>query len=74
MSGSGFRMAWAQNAMSRDVSVAPLSPMHDLNHWRFSSTKLTTAIGTSNAAATIRVYLSNDSSGCVSRMPRERSA
>ena len=41
----------------------------DLNHWRFRSTKLTSAIGTLKIDAAIRVIRSKRSSAGVSSMP-----
>ncbi len=64
-------MAWPQNEMSRAVSRTS-SPIQDLNHWRSSSTRLTSAIGTSNTRRAMRVSRSNRSSASVSSKESRR--
>ena len=65
-------MAWAQ--MLSVMSLPSISnPILDLNHWRSSSTREISAIGTSQISAARRVMSSNPSSGDVSRMLYPRS-
>lgn len=58
-------MAWPQNEISLGVSLTG-RPIQDLNHWRFSSTRLTRAIGTPNIRFAMRVNRSKRSSDEVS--------
>ena len=58
------RMAWAQKASARGVSVAS-SPTLDLNHGRSRSKRLTSAIGAWQACAASRARPSNCSSATV---------
>src|SRR5437867_7010963 len=58
-------MAWEQKEMSREVSLM-LTPTLDLNHWRFSSTSVISAMGASQMFAASSVRSSKISSGTVS--------
>ena len=46
----GLQIVCPQNEMSRAVSQASM-PIRLLNHWRLASTRLTSAIGTSQVRA-----------------------
>ena len=70
ISGALAATAWPQNEMSRGVSWLP-SPVHDLNHWRRSSTSETSANGTLNRSRARSVRLSNPSSAGVSSSASE---
>ena len=60
-------MAWEQNEMLREVSVAVM-PTFDLNHWRSASTSEISAIGVPQMCDASSVRSSNAFSGSVSRM------
>jgi hypothetical protein len=65
-----LRIAWPQNEIFRAVSQCVV-PCFDLNHWRFSSTRLTRQISTPNSRFAMRVTRSNRSSDGVSRIRSE---
>ena len=62
------RMAWAQNATSRDVSDIPGKPNLALNHWRSLSTRLISEMGTLQTRDATLISASNSSSGPLSKM------
>ncbi len=60
-------IACAQKATSRDVSDR-LTPTFDLNHWRFESISVISAMGVWQMCAASAVISSNAASGGVSRI------
>jgi hypothetical protein len=68
------KMACAQNDTLRCVSCVPLKPQFDLDHCRFSSTSVASAMGTSHMLAASPVIASKIASGADSRMSYDCSA